>query len=349
MATRPRDGRPTLIRRWWTWALLGVAAQLAPWPAEWADAVYLGATLPAWSRVTSRLVSAVPGSVSVALALLGVVSIVAVLVWPGGRRRAGRAIGWTVAALLVTFPFTFGLGYHTTPLLVGAPEASAAEQEAARSEVAELLTASTSSGRAALDGAGAHALGADMAACVTATVTELRPDVGFRLPVRFKPVPAGSLVTIGFAGFVVPWLLEPHVDAALPPASAAAVALHELAHGAGFAREAETEAVALLAGLRCPAPAVRYAAALASASRLAAGLPADQRADYVATWPAAALEDLRVAAEVTARHQSAGLSRLAARGYDAYLVSQGVTAGMTDYDRATDLLVRLLTADRPAP
>src|SRR5690606_28706821 len=86
-----------------------------------------------------------------------------------------------------------------------------------------------------------------------------------------KTVPPGALLTVGFSGVVSPWLLEPHVDPAFPPAALTVVALHELAHTAGFAREAEAEAVALLAGLGCDDPAAAYAAAVRAAAGGGAG------------------------------------------------------------------------------
>src|SRR5690606_5910164 len=122
-----------------------------------------------------------------------------------------------------------------------------------------------------------------------------------------------SMLRFGFSGFVVPWLLEPHVDPGLPTAALVGVALHELAHSAGYAREAEAEAVALVAGLSCEDPSARYAAALRSAASLAARLASGDRAAYVAAWPEGAVEDQRQAAEAAASYRQAGLARLAER------------------------------------
>src|SRR5690606_23036149 len=207
------------------------------------------------------------------------------------------------ALLALSFPFTFGLGYHTTPLEVrltsrapgGArlvePAAAAAARERARLLVLVTLQAAQPPGGSdlAFDSPPAPAAGA--AACLGAYLTALRerppqfqrPAV--TIPTRVKAVPRGWLLRFGFAGVISPWLLEPHVDLALPPSDALAVALHELAHTAGFAREAEAEAVALLAGLRCDDRRVRYAAALRAASSLAYELPTAERESYLARWP----------------------------------------------------------------
>lgn len=326
------------------WALLGVAVQLAPWPPQWADTAYHGAILPVWSQVSSRVVSAVPGSVAAALVVLALVALVALVVWPGGRRRVGTAVGWFIAALLVAFPLTFGLGYHTTPLEATLPAAQAEDYERARDVVLVALLEAAATGRPA---AGSTASVERLSVCVSRTTVELRQGSA-RLPQRVKLVPRGSLLRFGFSGFVVPWLLEPHVDPGLPTAALVGVALHELAHSAGYAREAEAEAVALFAGLSCEDPSARYAAALRSAASLAARLASEDRAAYVAAWPEGAVEDQRQAAEAAASYRQAGLARLAERAYDSYLVTQGTQGGIADYDRATDLLVRLLAGRHPA-
>jgi hypothetical protein len=163
-----------------------------------------------------------------------------------------------------------------------------------------------------------------------------------RLPGKVKTVPAGTLLRFGFAGFVSPWLLEPHVDAGLPPTAALAVGLHELAHVAGFAPEADAEAVGLLAGLTCDDARVRYAAASRLAGALAAAMPADRRDAYLANWPERAREDADAAARAAARWRSPRLAAGAARAYDAYLRSQGSREGMRDYDRGTVLVVHVL-------
>ncbi len=331
-----------LLSRWWAWALVGAALQLVPWPAPAADAVYLGVTLPAWSRVTSWLVDAVPLSLTAGAALLGAAALLATLAWPGGGRRAGRALGWSLAALLLTFPFAFGLGYRTTPVAPVGEPASAEAYADAREAVLDRLVETAGPGRAAL--ASGRADTRTLAACLEDAAARVRDRPAPAVPRTVKLLPAGSLLALGFSGVVSPWLLEPHVDAGFPPTAATVVALHELAHTAGFAREAEAEAVALLAGLDCADPATAYAASLRAAARLASRLPDEARESYVASWPMGAAEDLRAAAEAAERYQRPGLADAAARAYDAYLVSQGTAGGLADYDRSVDALVRLLEA-----
>ena len=348
-------------------ATLAVAAalQFAPWPRPWIDTVYMDGVQPLVRRATAPVVDALRGSVSAAVALLVVALSTASLV--GGRRAravAARSLGVLVALAAGTFPLTFGLGYHATDLAkhLGLPQGPPSAAAAAWAE-AYALEALHDAGRAAANPDWADTDPVRAASrCVASYAAGLRSgdgpvtgasvpsgaDTAVRLPGRVKTVPPGTLLRFGFAGFVSPWLLEPHVDAGLPPTAALAVGLHELAHVAGFAPEADAEAVGLLAGLTCDDARVRYAAAVRLASALAAAMPADRRADYLAAWPDRAREEADAAARAAARWRSPGLAAGAARAYDAYLRSQGSREGMRDYDRGTVLVVHALGREAEA-
>ena len=350
-------------RRTWPWLLLlvfiGVAVQFARWPSGWADAIYLGVTLPAWSRVTSPLVTLVPGSLSAALLLLlAVVVIVAVLSGRGPRRRAGRLVLWLLALAVATFPFTFGLGYHTTPLeerlgltnATGgagaslAPPSTAMLTNVAEAVLAVLDESAALASVASVDDGQPHSTAAAVA-CVEEYVATFTEEPRATVAGRVKSLPAGWMLRFDFAGVVNPWLLEPHVDAGLTTASGLAVALHELAHTVGFVREAEAEAVALMAGMTCQDASVRYAASLRAATTYSALLDLGAREEYVERWPSVAKADTAAAAAVRERFRSAGASDLAAGVYDAYLSSQGTVDGLDDYGRAATIVAHLIGRD----
>lgn len=367
-ATRgPKVRRTPLLARWWFWVLVALAIQFVPWPARWADAVYLRGTLPLWSAVTAPLNGASARSLS-ALLLLALVAgaLLTMLAGRSARRAAWRALGGVVALLALAFPFAFGLGYHTSSLqsrldtgAAGRHEVSAADREAARELVLALLQEAA---REPEEGSGEMdqdlsepeqptslrvqpaTPSAAAARCVADYLPNVLPGPHARLSQRVKAVPQGWLLSLGFSGVVSPWLLEPHVDPALPRPSAMAVALHELAHTAGFAREDEAEAVALLAGLACEERTVRYAAALKAATWFLNGLPADERDAFLERWPAVAVEDVTTASAIARHYRSAAAAEIASRVYGTYLSSQG-GEGMSDYSRAIDLVVLALTAD----
>lgn len=363
-------------RRSWPWLLLlvfvGLAVQFAMWPAAWADAVFLGVTVPLWSRVTSVLVAAVPGSLSAALLLLVVVVFLVAII--SGRRAAGRGfrlVLWLVAIGILTFPFVFGLGYHTTSLEerlgLTAPTAGPASGAlapidaavqtsiAAEAVLTVLVEAAHEVGANATSGAAttppdqsAPETAVEMAAaCLSAYVPAVLDEPLPTVAGSVKSLPAGWLLRFGFAGVANPWLLEPHVDAGLPTAAGLAVALHELAHTVGFAREAEAEAVGLLAGMSCTDARVRYAASLKAASSFSDLLTPLARESYLSRWPAVATADEAAATAASQRFLARGAADLAARAYDTYLGSQGMAGGMDDYGRATTIVAQVISRDGP--
>lgn len=344
--------------------LVGVAAQFAPWPPAWADAIYLRGTLPAWSTVTAAVVTSVVGSVSVAVALaVAIVVIVSLLAGRGPRRFALRLILWLVAISVAAFPFTFGLGYRTTALeeRLGVTAATSSSELLPTPPLASVVSIASESALEVLTESAA-ALGAPpldaltpapdaltpseaAAACLSDYIATFSDAPRATIPDRVKALPAGWLLRFDFAGVNNPWLLEPHVDAGLPAASALAVALHELAHTAGFAREAEAEAVALLAGMSCADVRVRYAASLRAASSFAGELSPDARESYLSRWPAVATADAAAAAAATARFRSRTASELMTGIYDVYLTSQGAEEGLDDYARALTIVARVIGRD----
>jgi len=143
------------------------------------------------------------------------------------------------------------------------------------------------------------------------------------------------------------------VDAGLPPAARLATATHELTHAAGWAREADTDALAVLAGIACDHVWVRYANALAGVSAVRTALlplaptGSDARAHLervVATLPEAAQLDRAALSAAVARWYRPGVARGVTQVYDAYLRSQGIEAGVADYDASGALIAAALAA-----
>lgn len=338
---------------WLALLLLALLLIAVPWPPDWAERLYLGVTLPAYSAFSSRVVDAVRPSLSGLLAVALVTGHLLALGLGGRRalRTVARSLGAWGLALLLLFPFTFGLGYRLPSLAerqgltAEAFPGRAASVPHLEERLIEILEGSAFLSRG--DGPTDRGLMSDEAvtaasACVARLAHELRPGYPpARLPGRVKALPAGMMLRFGFAGVVSPWLLEPHVDAGLPPAGALAVALHEFAHTAGFASEREAEAVGLVAGLECGDLRVRYAAALRLASNIAAAQPPEARAAFLERWPERALWDRREAALAQRRFGGSPLAPGVTAAYDLYLRSQGDEAGMAAYGLGTELAMRL--------
>ena len=157
---------------------------------------------------------------------------------------------------------------------------------------------------------------------------------------RVKALPEGVALRFGSGGFVNPWLLEPHVEPALPEPFWLATAGHELAHIAGFAGEADADLVAALAGLQADEAFARYATALSLFVQIGAHLPSDKYQELAASLPAGATQEIGELREAVERYRSPLLTDLTRLAYDRFLRLQGVEAGIADYGRTVTLLVR---------
>jgi hypothetical protein len=339
-----------------------------------------GGWLP-WQAFTSWLHALVPLPVSAWFALL---TLVAALVWTWWRPAGGRASGWRAAAprrrgarprrallavllvaavLISSFVPAWGAAYRRMPLadhlrlsdegarhdallrafdvLVERVHASAPDRPLSEAADPELLAAAV---------AAASRCVADTDALLTGRRLTLPPTVRVTRP--------GLLLRAGYAGISLPWLLEPYVDGGLPAAARLSVASHELAHTAGWAREADTDAVAVLAGLTCGHDWVRYAAALHGLEAvrrslqplLAAGTEEQRRVRAaLEALPDAALRDREAQVDASRRWRQPTVAGLVTIVYDGYLRSQGVAAGVADYDAAGALVASALTACGPEP
>ena len=122
-------------------------------------------------------------------------------------------------------------------------------------------------------------------------------------------------------------------------------------HTAGWAGEAETDALSVLAGIACDDPDVRFASALhglllvrAELLRLPHAEPAWREALDVrwSTLPRVANEAWAASSAALARHRSAAIERTVGATYDAYLRASGIEGGIADYGRAGVLLLAAL-------
>lgn len=354
-------------RTWRSWAWLivvGLAVAvnllLAVAPAAWIESVWMARLWPAWTAITVRLQAALPVPLTplllITLALLGW--------WLVERRGRGRYVAallmW-LAVVALTFLPAWGAAYRRAPLaetlrlapggadradllaalehLVVVVRAAAPEQPLARPAVAVDRDAFATGVAAA-------------AACVQRT-DEAITGRHVHLPSSVRRLPEGALLRAGYAGITLPWLLEPYVDAGLPPAAYLSVAAHELTHAAGWAREADTDALAVLAGLRCDHDWVRYAAALHAVQIVSTSLQPllandaaarARAAAAVADLPDAARADRAALGDAVRRWRNPALSSAVTAVYDGFLRSQGVQAGVADYDAAGALVAAALAA-----
>jgi len=321
-----------------------------PPSSAWVDEVYTAGIYETLAGALIPLTGALPFSVVGVLTVGLLALLLAALARSWARRQSVRGFAWTwvrragITALVLCalFVVMWGANYGRTPLetrlgLSTAPTRPA-EVEALALDLVAIIR------RTADDGARErYDLGASLAAgkaSLRETVLELEGRT-VTLPRHVKTTPPGLLIFTGQAtGIVSPWTLEAHVDGALPDPYKLAIALHELTHLAGYGSEAETDFVAGLAGLRARDPYTRYSTALTLFSRVAGALPEGTFRRLYETLPEGAKEDLEALRTVYARYRPPQFAAtVQTLFYDTYLRTQGVGAGVADYDRVTDLLV----------
>ncbi len=306
-------------------------------------------------RVIVGVVASATGALPFSLMLLLLIAapILFLLLWAGNwnyRRRVLRLPHWRGAVwgpkwLLVLVPVLWlwflvfwGIGYQRLPLedRLSLDVAQVTDEEARAIKEGLLQVIHRDQPKEEADRDVGRAVSA-VARAMEEVVAEWegRP---IRLPRRVKATPPGMLLMNGTSGICAPFTLEAHVDGGLPDTSFVAVAAHELGHIAGVCDEGETNLLSYIAGLRADDPYARYAVAL-KAYRSMAGQVSDSRDAAIAQLPEQAREDLRRASEASQRYRIDWLQTWSWRAYNQYLISQGVSDGVSSYGRGTQLLV----------
>lgn len=155
-------------------------------------------------------------------------------------------------------------------------------------------------------------------------------------PVHLRTLrPDGILKRLGIAGIYNPWTGEATIDNALTSLPRIFTSAHEAAHAYGVTSEAEANFSAWLACRSSDNPVVRYAAEYALwrtiGSEINRSFPEEVRELLAARIPEELRADRRAIWEKSARHR-AYFPEVSDRLNDAYLKSQGVSAGTDDYN-----------------
>ncbi len=321
-------------------AVLLVLYFALPSAPELLERVYARGFYPLLAALVIPLTDAVPFSLAAVLLALFALGWLAAFAGLLRVRAWGRAFWLTFgAAVLFSSWFLVFWGANYRRLSVEA-QFGLLEQAATREDLEglleHLLAVIRPSAGLERDEARAFAALRDALVALVQETTGVRPT----LPEEVKRFPPGLLIRLGSAsGVMSPWTLEPHLDAALPEVSRLAIGLHELAHVAGYAAEADADFVSALAGLRAEDAFARYAVALRFFGEGLGQLPQEAQADWLGRLPDIAREDLRRIGEPYLRYRPPDwLGRWQRRIYDGYLKSQGVEAGIRDYSRALTLL-----------
>lgn len=337
-----------------------VTAALLVAPADVVERVWWSTVWPWWSIVAGAVQRSTRWSATLTVLPITLVVGLAWAAWrPPRRRRAAGVVATWVAVLVVSFVPAWGASYRRDGLAARLPPTAQATADAHVAALQRLVD-DVVAAAAALDAAARAApstgdvlAGADDAAAVC--VADLDAHLsGRRLELDrvVRSLPAGTLLRGGYAGIALPWLLEAHVDAGLPPAAQLATAVHELVHTAGWGREADVDAIAVLASAACDDHRVRYAGTLHGVALVHASLLALAPATGVvsaadaelARLPARAVDDRRDLRDAVTRWRSPAVAEAVGALYDGYLRTQGVETGIADYGRAGGLVASAFAA-----
>lgn len=260
----------------------------------------------------------------------------------GGFRLFVRRTANLLGGLAATFLLLWGFGYTDRGLadrigiekstreedLAAAYEEVMARALACRKEITELKEGMT------IEDLPPKAFDAD----VVLLTANLLTDYGYHTatPVHMRALrPDGILKRLGISGIYNPWTGEANIDNALTSLPRIFTAAHEAAHAYGVTGEAEANFSAWLACRSANDPVVRYAAEYGLwrtiGGEINRSFPEEVREILAARIPDELLADRQAIWEKAARHR-AYFPEVSDRLNDAYLKSQGVTAGTDDYN-----------------
>lgn len=320
---------------WWFWL---------PPSQAWLERHYSQQLYRHISRVISPLVAALPFSLS---SLLLIILPLAWLIFSLYSWRQRFFSSWTLTTLLAllllasSFLFLWGGNYQRQPVAEQMDLAEIQNEDVAVAFAYVLLEqvqqhAPSQALTAQAEREAIHAV----SQALHTLVAELQGSAP-TIPHDVKRLPAGTLVRWQSLGVMSPWLLEPHVDSALPAPYLIVVAAHELAHSAGYAQEADADMLGMLAALRAKNSDAQYAGAFYALGKLLPALPAAVQEDIHAQLPAISQQQRHAYQQMFSDYpQAEFLLKLQARAYDGYLRSQGVKGGIASYRRSITLLLR---------
>jgi hypothetical protein len=331
---------------------LALAGALLPFPPSWIESWYSRGLYPGIQRMVTPLTNMV--SVALLDVAAGTLLIVAAVRFRRQMRKSGvwsaltgGAVGLVTlsAVLFLAFLLLWGLNYRRVPL---DEKVVFDSTRITRENVRRLGENATRFANATY--VLAHESPYDRRALENAFVSAQRLLGSQALAA--VGVPKRSILELYFrqaaiAGMTDPFFLEVIVNPDTSPVERPFVLLHEWAHLAGYAQEADASFVAWLACTQGDALA-RYSGWLAIYEHAAGALPKAERAALAARLDSGPQRDLD---EIAARYdRSSPLVRDAARNaYDTYLRANRVPEGIANYNAVLRLILGSGAEEGTAP
>jgi hypothetical protein len=275
---------------WYLWPLPAVAAFLAQrllaGQTEIVEQLHARRLFRWLSVPIASLTSLLPFSLTEMLLIIGSPLLLAgLIIWlvrlcrrPGRLARAGRLLrrlAWTASILYLAFMLLHGLNYARQPAAesfdLPVRERSAAELEA----VASWLIVQSNQLRAGCleDENGVFRLRLGVGDTLRSSA-QAYSATAVEYPLLAGPAirPKGVLLShqwsyTGICGLYFPFLVESNVNIDIPEYLIPEIALHEIAHTRGFAREDEAGFIAFLAGIADERPDFAYSVLVDATTR----------------------------------------------------------------------------------
>lgn len=271
------------------------------------------------------------------------------------RFRSGlRKVGNLAGALFFLFHFLWGFNYLHNPLAPHLPKEKPSLSAEALCIEAEWAVRNAEIARAAIPGATSDSISARL---IPGNYRELVDNAlshlldSLQLPqapaAMGKEIhPHGFLLRAGIAGIYNPFTGEGNIDAGMIAALKPEVLAHEMSHGKGYTDEGTCNFLGMLACITSDAPMLQYSGYLAYYIYVSSDLfQADPQLHKMVriTADSAMVSDLRAYRNNHIRYRG-WLSNVGEAVNHAYLSTQGVSGGITNYGKVVAYMMAYETS-----
>lgn len=173
---------------------------------------------------------------------------------------------------------------------------------------------------------------------------EVMNEYGFPIAGRVRGrrfYPHGLLMNLGATGIYIPFVLEGHLDAALPVAAIPSTMAHEMAHGYGFGDEGSCNFWAYLACEKSENPIVKYSGCFEYwiyVARQYRKVFPERYKERRKNLPPGVMNDIRLLNQ-TYKKYPGFFPKTSDFVYNQYLKSQGIKEGTLNYSRVVQLVI----------
>ncbi|SEF77711.1 DUF3810 domain-containing protein [Algoriphagus boritolerans] len=342
-----------MVKRDWSWAILGVLALVIRYFAiqnpEATDEIYSRKFFPGIRNVIDLTLGNLPFP-SVYLFVATVFFVIGLFIyrfihregWQAKSLYSIQAISNGLGAIVFFFLVLWGFNYHRTPIfqqLSLNPKALNLEQLKSEIEITKRLTVQYR-GRIKTDSLPISSIMEyrDLERLVRANMNEHLEILGLNFtgkPRTKQFPPDGFMRKMGILGIYFPFTGESYIDPTLHPLEQPFTVAHEMAHSYGVTDEGEANFIAWVICTNSEDPLLRYSGhirLLQYQMRDFYRMAPDDYKEWVRGLPIGIRNDLNSLRE-SSEAVKAFSNELSRKSNDIFLKSQGVKAGVNSYQQ----------------